>query len=168
LTPIKILERYMPVAASEIPAYGKGSLIRFSSVVTNLSFSLPGYHLWFFENHDPAIIAFLENSVLEKNDQMIQHLFGDSLPGLVEETRSLADAGWRGWTVSVYGQPMAKDEGGVHFLAHCFLPQVFQSELDKTSFKPTDKLVVGKVTQKQADDFSQRRKELSKLFQGTK
>ena len=165
--PIKMLERYLPVAVSELPLHGEGGLLRFTSIVTDQNLDVEDCYLWHFQNHEPKILAYLERPVLDRNDVLIRELFSTDSKELVQEILSLKASGWRGSTVCMYGQAWHMDEDRVHFYTHYFLPQVFQSELDKRKFKPTDKLIVGEVTDRQAKDFEARKEQLAKLFRGT-
>jgi hypothetical protein len=164
---IQALQKYYPVALSELRLYGDGSLLRFSGVITRISSDWGEGWVWFFENKI-NVICYLTHEMLNRNDALIQELFGKDLPQLYQTIRSLKTAGWRGNTVTLYGQTIFADEEWLHFEAHYFLPQTWQAELEKKRIKPADKLVVNKVSEEQAKDFLQRKEQLGKLFRGEK
>jgi len=166
---LKTLEKYLPVAISEVSLYGEGGLLRFSGLVTEISADFGDYYAWYFEDKT-KITCYLETEMLGRNDALLRELFSKDFPKLFETISFLKSTGWRGSAVTMYGQTIFidKDTDWVHFQAHYFLPQTFQSELDKKRIKPTKKLVVNKVTEEQAKDFAQRKEQLAKLFRGNK
>ncbi len=164
---VQTLEQYFPVALPEVPAYGPGSLLRFSGIITRVSLDLEDCYFWYFENK-AKLVCYLERDTLDSNDRILQALFGKHMKELYETLKLLKDSGWRGSTVTVYGQTMFIGEDWVHFKLDYFLPQTWQAELDKKRIRPTDKLVIRKVSEEQAEDFEQRKEQLSKLFKGLK
>jgi hypothetical protein len=167
MDPIKTLEEYYPVALSELPLYGAGSLLRFSGVIARISSDLGDCWVWFFENK-ANVVCYLETPMLDRNDVFLRELFGKEMGDLFKTLDVLRSARWRGNAVTVYGQTIFADEEWLHFEAHYFLPQTWQAELQKKRIKATDKLVVNKVSEEQAKDFLQRKEQLAKLFRGEK
>jgi hypothetical protein len=167
MDPIKTLEKYYPVAWSELALYGAGSLLRFSGVITRISSDLADGWVWFFENK-VKVACYLETAMLDRNDAFLRELFGKQMGELFKTLEVLRSAGWRGNAATVFGQTIFADEEWLHFEAHYFLPQTWQAELEKKRIKPTDKLVVNKVSEEQAKDFLQRKEQLAKLFRGNK
>jgi hypothetical protein len=169
MDPLKALEKYLPVAFSEVPLYGEGGLLRFSGLVKDINSDLADCYAWYFEDKT-KIVCYLETEMLDRNDVLLQTLFSKDFPKLFETISFLKSAGWRGSAVTIYGQTIFidKDTDWVHFQAHYFLPQTFQAEFDKKRIKTTQKLVVNKVTEEQAKDFMQRKEQLAKLFRGNK
>ena len=167
MDPVQTLEQYFPVAFSEVPLYGLGSLLRFSAVMTGMSLDFEDCYFWYFENK-VKVVCYIEREVLDRNDRLLEDLFGQRLKELHETLQVLRSAGWRGSTVTIYGQTMFTDEDWVHFKTDYFLPQTWQAELDKKRIKPTDKLIINKVSEEQAKDFLQRKEQLAKLFKGLK
>lgn len=167
MNPIYTLEKYYPVAWPELPLYGPGSLLRFSAIMTRVSSDLADCWVWFFENK-VNVACYLETAMLDRNDAFLRELFGKEMGELFKTLDVLRSAGWRGGAVTVYGQTIFADEEWLHFQAHYFLPQTWQAELDKKRIKPTDKLIINKVSEEQAKDFLQRKEQLAKLFKGLK
>ena len=167
MDPAKTLEQYLPVAFSEVSLYGQGSLLRFSGVITRVSLDLEDCYFWYFEDK-VNLACYLERDTLDRNDQLLASLFGQQRKELYETLNVLKGSGWRGSTVTVYGQTIFSDEDWVHFKVDYFLPQTWQAELDKKRIKPTDKLMVNKVSEEEAKDFEQRKEQLAKLFRGEK
>jgi hypothetical protein len=167
MDPVKTLEKYLPVAVSEVSLYGEGGLLRFSGLVTKISADFGDYYAWYFEDKG-RIVCYLETSMLDRNDVLIQELFSKDFPKLFETIKFLKSTGWRGSAVTIYGQTIFIDEDTdwVHFQAHYFLPQTFQAEVDKKRIKSTEKLIINKITEEQAKDFAQRKEQLAKLFKG--
>lgn len=166
---VKTLEKYLPVAISEVSLYGEGGLLRFSGTVTEISSDFGDYYAWYFEDKT-KIVCYLETEMLDRNDTLLRELFSKDFSKLFETIKFLKSTGWRGTAVTMYGQTIFidKDTDWVHFQAHYFLPQTFQAEVDKKRIKPTKKLIINKITEEQAKDFAQRKEELAKLFRGTK
>ena len=169
MDPLKALEKYLPVAVSELPLYGEGGLLRFSGTVTEISADFGDYYAWYFEDKT-KIVCYLETEMLDRNDVLLQTLFSKDFPKLFETISFLKSAGWRGSAVTMYGQTIFidKETDWVHFKTNYFLPQPFQAEFDNKRIKTTQKLVVNKVTEEQAKDFMQRKEQLAKLFRGNK
>jgi hypothetical protein len=164
---IKSLQKYYPASVSELLVYSPGSLLRFSCVITRCHRFEDGWFL--FAEHDKLSLAvYLSNEAFDQNQALIKHLFSEDFEKLGEIQDFLESARWRTWTVTVYGQIIFIDESTVYFEACYFWPQTFQSELDEKRIKPTTKLVVNKITEKQAKDFQQRKKALSELFKEEK
>jgi hypothetical protein len=165
---ITALKKYYPISPSEIAIHGQGSLIRFSAIITRFNETSDGW-VWLLENNDPKIAVYIDNLTLDSNDKLIQELFSkDELKMLFKTIEFLKSVNWRNSPATLYGQTILAVEEWVHFEAHYMLPQIFQSELAKKRLKPTDKIIINKVTQKQAKDFMQRKESLAKLFKGVR
>lgn len=168
---IKELEKYLPVAVSEIANYGELSLVRFSSVITGFDFESDKHcTYWYFRKDSPKIIVWLDKEMEDLSETLIQKIFGDDVKHLEETINFLRSLDWRGEAVTVYGMIISIEEEAdlVYFQAFYIFPQTIQAELNKKSIMPTKKLVVGKVTEKVAEDFEQRKKQIAKLLRQRK
>ncbi len=160
---IKELEKYFPVAVSEMANYDEPALVRFSSVITGFKSDKDSSY-WYFTNHSPKIIAWLDQEIENLTENLIQHIFGGDVKHLEKAINLLRSLNWRGEAVTVYGMIISTEDDLVYFQAFYIFPQIVQAELDKIRIKPTEKLLVGKVSEKAAKDFQQRKKQISGLL----
>jgi len=164
---IKVLQKYYPVSVSEIAMYGPGSLVKSSCIINRLHRFEDGWFL-FVEHDNLTLAVYLSSEGFDQNQVLIKEVFTADFEKLSEIQDFLESIHWRSWTVTVYGQIIFidVDTSTAYLEAHYFLPQTFQAEFDKRRIKQTKKLVVNKISEKQAKDFMQRKEVLAKLFRG--